>query len=648
MSKKVPMTFRIYSGDELIQTEERTQDIIKLGTIPSSDLRLQDENVSRLHAAIEVTSDGEVQIIDLGSASGTVVNGTPIKETTTLTSGDELLLGDTKIVVEFSAPVEEAKPAPPAPIAPPSVRPAAAVIEPSVPNPFAAPAVPASLTTTSSHGGHGEDDDPDRYTYAIVQSGPPVNTHEIDTSDATAEVSVMWGRNVLHVEHLSPIEPFIVGDDGVEGVHYLMPQDVIGAPSMSMAVPAGGGVAAVIPAGATGKVTVGDATMTIAELRSSGKLQSQGNTETYPVPHGGTCRVDYKGFSFVTKHVNGTKVIGGESNIDWTPIAYVAGTMATVAIFLFALYFLVPPGSSLNLNANDERNRLAEFAAEVAEMQEEEEEEWIDDSNQQDDSGGKGKRHKGEEGAMGKKEAEVTNNRYAIEGPQDNENPQMAREAAREQARTAGIVGTLAAMQGALNSPTSPFGAATALGNDPTSALGNLMGDQIGESGGFGGLGLTGTGRGGGGTGEGTIGLGNLGTIGHGGGGGDGSGYGRGSGGLRGRTSRQPTIRSGNADVRGSLSREVIRRVVRRHINEVKFCYEQELNSRPDLAGRVVIRFIISPTGAVQNAVRQSSSLNNQRVENCIAGAVRRWTFPAPDGGGVVIVNYPFVLNSGG
>jgi len=26
--------------------------------------------------------------------------------------------------------------------------------------------------------------------------------------------------------------------------------------------------------------------------------------------------------------------------------------------------------------------------------------------------------------------------------------------------------------------------------------------------------------------------------------------------------------------------------------------------------------------------------------------AVRRWTFPAPDGGGIVGVNYPFVLDS--
>ena len=152
---------------------------------------------------------------------------------------------------------------------------------------------------------------------------------------------------------------------------------------------------------------------------------------------------------------------------------------------------------------------------------------------------------------------------------------------------------------------------------------------------GFGGLGLRGTGRGGGGTGEGTIGLGNLGTIGHGGGGGTGSGYGRGAGGFRGRDAKVPQIRSGNADVRGSLSKEVIRRVIQRHINEVRFCYEQELNSRPDLAGRVQVKFIISPSGAVQAANVESSTLGSPTAERlhrarpCVAGPSRHRTAAA-------------------
>ena len=101
--------------------------------------------------------------------------------------------------------------------------------------------------------------------------------------------------------------------------------------------------------------------------------------------------------------------------------------------------------------------------------------------------------------------------------------------------------------------------------------------------------------------------------------------------------------RRGDVVVRGGLSREIVRRTVRRHLNEVRFCYEQELANHPDLAGRVTVAFLISPTGSVSSANVANTTLRNARVEACITTAVRRWTFPAPDGG-IVAVDYPFVL----
>ena len=50
---KIPLTFRIYKGDQLIRTETLTRDIskdpvIKIGKLSSSHLRLEDdESVSR-------------------------------------------------------------------------------------------------------------------------------------------------------------------------------------------------------------------------------------------------------------------------------------------------------------------------------------------------------------------------------------------------------------------------------------------------------------------------------------------------------------------------------------------------------------------------------------------------------------------------
>ncbi|MCS6915685.1 MAG: TonB family protein [Myxococcota bacterium] len=108
-----------------------------------------------------------------------------------------------------------------------------------------------------------------------------------------------------------------------------------------------------------------------------------------------------------------------------------------------------------------------------------------------------------------------------------------------------------------------------------------------------------------------------------------------------------PDVVPGTAEVRGSLDKELIRRIIRRHINEVKFCYEKELTRNPNLQGRVMIQFTIANTGAVISSIVQSSTMGSPPVEQCIAAAVRRWEFPKPQGG-IVIVTYPFVLKAAG
>jgi len=236
---------------------------------------------------------------------------------------------------------------------------------------------------------------------------------------------------------------------------------------------------------------------------------------------------------------------------------------------------------------------------------------------------------------------------YGLRGPRENADTPPARKLAEEQARNAGTLGLLKQTEG--SHIASMFGRDTALGNDAQDVLGALAGNQIGESHGVGGLGLVGTGVAGGGTGEGGIGLGNLGTIGKASGeGGNGSGYGRGVGGLGGKRARAPDVIPGQASVRGNLDKEIIRRIIRRHLNEVKYCYEQELAHRPGLGGRIMVQFTIAASGEVIASMLQNSTVGDSRVESCTVQAVRRWEFPRPIGGGIVIVSYPFVLTPSG
>ena len=94
----VPIVFKFYDGDEVVRTEEFEQDIIKIGKLASSHLCIEDDDVSRMHAVIEVSGDGEIFIIDLGSTAGTIVNDKKVNKCQ-IHDGDELQIGGTRIVV---------------------------------------------------------------------------------------------------------------------------------------------------------------------------------------------------------------------------------------------------------------------------------------------------------------------------------------------------------------------------------------------------------------------------------------------------------------------------------------------------------------------------------------------------------------------
>lgn len=103
------------------------------------------------------------------------------------------------------------------------------------------------------------------------------------------------------------------------------------------------------------------------------------------------------------------------------------------------------------------------------------------------------------------------------------------------------------------------------------------------------------------------------------------------------------TVR-GRVVVDGHRSRAMIRRVIQRHVAEVRYCYvSRGLASNPKLSGQVRVRFMIAANGRVTAvAVTSRSTLSHPPTERCIRRAVRRWRFPKANG--VVAVTYPFNL----
>jgi len=103
----------------------------------------------------------------------------------------------------------------------------------------------------------------------------------------------------------------------------------------------------------------------------------------------------------------------------------------------------------------------------------------------------------------------------------------------------------------------------------------------------------------------------------------------------------------GNPIILGALDKTVIDRVIKQHLAQIRYCYQKELNKNPSLAGKVVIKFTIAADGTVSAAEVKSTTLNNATVEQCIVNRFLRFQFDPPAGGGIVIVSYPFVFQSG-
>ena len=97
--------------------------------------------------------------------------------------------------------------------------------------------------------------------------------------------------------------------------------------------------------------------------------------------------------------------------------------------------------------------------------------------------------------------------------------------------------------------------------------------------------------------------------------------------------------------VGGELDPNMVARVIRSRLGEVKGCYERALAGQPDLAGRVTLHFTINLAGQVENASVESSTIDSQPVEVCILGAAKQWPFSKPIGG-PVDVSFPFVFRS--
>jgi len=685
---KVALTFALYQGDQLLRRDTIAQDIVKVGKDPRSHLRVDDELASRMHAVIEVASEGDITLIDLGNEPGTMVNGSRVNKCK-VRPGDQIQIGSTTIVLEnaepataavaaaVAAPVSAPPPASTAPTAaeiavpPPAANPFAAAAAPAA-NPFAVPApvnpfaaaAPAAnpfvASATEQLSGHGSAAlDPNApTTYKLVKSGPDVNPDEVEVPHlAAVEVMVMWDTNVLHVSHLSPPRSFFVGEETQVACDYFVPSEALGTTRAPVVVSRGGSTSLIIFPRATGAVEIaGQGKTTFQELIASGRARSSSElsgAHEFDLPANAKARMELEGgLVFQVSSVNAGKKppVGVLAGADPAAFLFVGLSSLLHIGIVASLAFFMP---KMNLDDSEAIDRdqillMQKMLNAAAEREQEEKPtEQVAENTADNKEGGTGTRAKGEEGSMGNPNTKETGHKFGVQGPADNADPHIARQAALKEAAEFGMIGLLnVGAGGDPNAPTAPWGREESSGNDPMSARGNMWGDSIGDSFGAGGLGLSGVGEGGGGRGEG-IGLGNIGTIGHGAGTGNGQGFGNGHGRLGGaHATKSPQLRQGATTVNGRLPPEVIQRIVRQNFGRFRLCYENGLRTNPTLSGRVAVKFVIDRSGSVSTAQDGGSDIPDKGVVSCVVRGFGNLSFPQPEGG-IVTVVYPITFSPG-
>ncbi len=626
-----PFTLRVFRGEEFLRAEAFTRDIVKIGRLSSAHLCLDDERVGRIHAVVEVAADGRMSIIDMGSPGGTLLNGRKISKAP-LHPGDQFQIGGMRVVVEVEgAAVEAAAPAPPlAPVPTATTAPVAAATPTAAPTatpaPTAAPAPPTPRAPASPR----------------AHAKPAPAPLALDGAELGVELRLLWGDTLLEAgTFVKPARPITAGEgDGcdfrVEGVDLpVKPFPLLRWQD--------GDYRFLFARGMTGGVERGGEVRPIGQLVKERQASPDDKLEGaygVAVPADGTVRAEVgSGLRFEarvrrpprqaivpwwerldTRYLNLFLVLLFVQSGFMVAAANWPQGVDTVADDLFknpsrmAKFVIKPPEPQAKLNPALDKLAQELKGQEPGEMAE---------------------KHKGTEGQMGKKDAPRTNARSAPKAIDPN---------AKDIVKNTGLLAALGKGRGAPGGLSTIFGQG-GLGGDLKGAVGNMFGPVVGDSRGMGGLGIRGTGTGGGGAGQ-TIGIGAVGTKGRGGGLG---GYGSGVGGLGRKSDRDVAVDTTNVKILGAIDPELIRKVIREHASEVRYCYEQELVVNPKLEGKVAVQWQIGPEGHASGCVIHSdTTLLNDTVQKCIMSRIVTWQFPKPKGGGIAIVKYPWILRTSG
>ncbi len=683
MSTNVPtLTFEVFRGSALIKRVDLAEQSITIGRGESALLPVDDPQLAEIHAVINVEDDGSVTLLDLNSEVGLVFNGERVANAT-LASGDVFSVGNLRfrLTVHASAPSAEEWD-----------EEAATHVAPSM---VAMQAQEEAAEAAAAAAGRGRvpddptEDSPAPLPPADNRAMPKITQEDVDAEEAAMseatedvmsfimrsgtassgigvnkkrkkvlEVNQVWGEMLVDTKHFSrtmghdvsigsavgwkwhflgidmgwiprPLHlvlnytppmwsevasdwrnDFYAPDEGLPNGHDHQMFDLVDEDYTAQVLE-----------GWDGFADIGDQRFSFDQLVDAGKAKRTGGGYEIPMTEDIRLMVDANGVVFFAQMVHeGAIIERSNEDVDYPFMAIFAFMGFLGLMFGIVMFFSPKPAANEMVEIPD---RFVELLLEKPEPEKKEKKK----PNANPDAG-EGAKAKKEEGKVGKKDAK-------IEKAKGNKVEVKKKELDRQIAENAGILGALRE-SGELDGMFGTSG----LDANLTGGIGGLIGAK-GTQIGSGGLGARGSGLGGGGTAEG---LGGLGTKGIGSGK---SGYGSGGGNFGAKGEGGIGTVGGDPIILGALDRSLIDEVIKRHMNQIRYCYQRELTKTPSLGGKIVIKFTIAKDGSVSAASTKSSTMGNKSVESCVVGRFLRMQFPEPKGGGIVIVSYPFLFSPG-
>ncbi len=606
MSKALP-TIRItgYSGDTELFQHSFKRDVINIGKLARAQIRLEDSNVSRMHAVIEVTREGHVEIADLNSTNGTFVNEEKVSRSR-LRSGDQVRIGDIRLQID--------------------------------------------IITVSAVGAARKSRKREKKATVLPPSFNPTQYLDLKASEpelgstACIEVIQVWRGTIQSALHL-PLEKARVEVSSTPGATFVVDPDTLnGDDPLVLVEPSGGTASLNLAPVLQGSIRIADETKDVVSTREL---------------HGGTIELSEKvrcaltlgemHFLVSLQHIPAKPRTSFYQKLDLKDQSYSALSLALHLLFLLLLSLV--PEEELIADRDHALNRdMLIQSIQVAEMERLEEEEL-----EEEDEVVEEKQDIKVEKVVRKKQTQVVKKTVTkvdrvTKDKMENLTPEERTKRNKEMAENSGILKALnddslslldEPMEDMLDAgQLSGVIIASADPNAPTTTSFQAFSGQEGAMGGGGANDFM--------LPQGSVGTGGPGTK------------GMVSGLDKSAMAKDTSVGAGSLkkkkqkikvdilapQVSPGYDKEAVRRVIRSKMGAIRWCYQQALQRNPKLGGKVVLGFMITPTGRVQAPKVKDDSMQDPAVGKCIAKKSRNWKFPPPPDSGVVTVSYPFLFKA--